>query len=208
MLHNNVAIEMVYENEICNILKLLQLFPSKPAARGAKRMKIDFEASVSKMLVFAKVIIMVTYLNQLQYNWYFPKTFQTGTPIFNALKEEYSHPYILLFGPTQKNIRQYFIVVDHECINVRFVFYTLQYLLISIVLIKNRFSFQVPAQFTFTEVFDLFFKAHYVFNVSFDESIDPMMMFIKQYFYKIRESKYIPTPHMARVFNDISCGVI
>lgn len=141
-----------------------------------------------------------------QFPYMLTNSFQTGTPIFNALSEESAHPYILLIGPTPNDIRQYFIVVEHECINVRFV-YNDQFILhftILTMLTKLLFSLQVPAQFTFTEVFDLFFKAHYAFDLSFDESIDPMMTFIKHYFYQIAEVKYIPTTHMTRVFNDLS----
>lgn len=213
-LHNHLKVDdycMGYEYEICSILKLLKIFPNKPIRRGAKRMRMNFEETVSKMLVFAKVrfshitvAIFNLVLVVLIYLLIIKKSFQTGTPIFNALKEDNTHPYILLIGPTPKDIRQYFIVVEQECINVRLV-YSKNIILYSIyMLTKNRFSLQVPAQFSFTEVFDLFFKTHYVFNVSFDESIDLMMTFIKHYFYQIAELKYIPTTHMTRVFNDLS----
>lgn len=97
----------------------------------------------------------------------------------NAVKKDQSQPYIIAFGPSPKEIQLYFIVVDGNLINV-------------------------PAEFTFIDAFDLFFKLHHVFNLGFDYALKPMMSFIQHYLYKIVQPDFKPTTHMVRVFTDIS----
>lgn len=43
--------------------------------------------------------------------------------------------------------------------------------------------FQVPSEFSFIQVIDLFFKLHKVFNLDFDKSIMQLMLFFGYFVY-------------------------
>lgn len=47
------------------------------------------------------------------------------------------------------------------------------------------FVFQVPIEFSFSQVFDLFFKIHHVFNVHYEDNLKNMMNFLQHFIYQI-----------------------
>lgn len=71
----------------------------------------------------------------------------------------------------------------------------------------NSFSFifyQVPNSYDFTQTFDLFFKAHHVFNMEYQENIESMMNFLEIFIYEITEQgKQKAGDWMSEVFNSL-----
>ena len=75
-----------------------------------------------------------------------------------------SQPTIIAVGQTESLVSQYFITIDGKKINV-------------------------PANYTFAQVFDLYFKSFYVFNIQFDVSLANFMRFFANFVYKIEDKK-------------------
>lgn len=65
------------------------------------------------------------------------------------------------------------------------------------------FTFQVPLQYNFIQVMDLFFKVHKIFDLDFNKSIKPMMVFLEYFIYKIRETGHYLTPRIREVADKI-----
>lgn len=47
------------------------------------------------------------------------------------------------------------------------------------------FSMQVPAEYSFIGVVDIFFKIHKVFNLHFDKAVHQLMLFIEYFIFGI-----------------------
>lgn len=47
----------------------------------------------------------------------------------------------------------------------------------------------MPANFGIMGVFDLYFKVHKLFNLSFHPNIQPMMLFVEYYIFKMNENQ-------------------
>lgn len=60
-------------------------------------------------------------------------------------------------------------------------------------------------EWSFDQVFDLFFKTHAVFHEKFDANIANMMLFFKHFFYEMRDDKKTePTTRMRDVFEKVT----
>lgn len=57
----------------------------------------------------------------------------------------------------------------------------------------SYFFLQLPDDFTFDQVIDMLFKIHYVFEIKFDERLQNMMYFLKNYVYKMCDRNRKPT---------------
>lgn len=51
-----------FDDEVANFVKLLKLLPSKPKGRGTKRNRLNFENTVDKIFVFAKVSAQISHI--------------------------------------------------------------------------------------------------------------------------------------------------
>lgn len=104
-----------------------------------------------------------------------------------------SSPYIIAIGPDEKNTTSYYIVVKHQLITVIMTYHIpfrakmnrfLLYIAIFLLFIK-----QIPRDYNFLFVLDLFLKTHLVFKISFDEKIRKLMQLLQYYIYKIKTIK-------------------
>lgn len=102
-------------------------------------------------------------------------------------------------GLSPKKIVRYYIVVDQKFMNV----------CINTEkngkheILKNFYLLQVNKNFSFSQTFDLLYKTHYAFHLSFDEHLLPLMKFMGHYFYKIPLENFTPTTRMIRIYNDV-----
>lgn len=72
-----------------------------------------------------------------------------------------------------------------------------------------NYDFQIPMDWSFTQVVDIFFKIHFVFKIEFDENIKNMMFFFKRFFYGlIIEKKKKPTTRMRDLFDRVSAEAV
>lgn len=55
---------------------------------------------------------------------------------------------------------------------------------------------QLPDDFSFEQVIDVFFKMHYVFEIKFDERLENTMYFLKNFTYKMNDRIRKPTTKM------------
>ncbi|KAG4068859.1 hypothetical protein HA402_005007 [Bradysia odoriphaga] len=67
-------------------------------------------------------------------------------------------PFIVACGPNRSSIQKYFVVVDGCVIDV-------------------------PAEWNFIDVFDLFFKVHFVFNVDYNNNLRTFLRFFEKFAY-------------------------
>ncbi|XP_037025004.1 uncharacterized protein LOC119066561 [Bradysia coprophila] len=67
-------------------------------------------------------------------------------------------PFIVACGPNRSSIHKYFVVVDGCVIDV-------------------------PAEWNFVDVFDLFFKVHFVFNVDYNNNLRTFLRFFEKFAY-------------------------
>lgn len=51
------------------------------------------------------------------------------------------------------------------------------------------YEFQAPNTYGIMEVFDMFFKVHKIFNLDFHPNIQPMMLFVEKYIFKMNHSQ-------------------
>lgn len=65
----------------------------------------------------------------------------------------------------------------------------------------NSFITQVPTFFKFVDVFDLFYKLHFVFNMHYNGSIKSMMEFCEAFIYE--SGKVSTTDAMDQIFNTL-----
>lgn len=59
---------------------------------------------------------------------------------------------------------------------------------------KNDFFSQVPPDFTFVQVVDMFIKIHKIFNFKYNSKIKQFMLFLEHYLLKVKESFQHITP--------------
>lgn len=65
----------------------------------------------------------------------------------------------------------------------------------------------MPADWSFYQVFDFFFKAHKVMNLQFDPSIENAMTFIQTYFYNVSDGSKKPSQSMKELIHNMKADV-
>lgn len=92
---------------------------------------------------------------------------QLSTPI-EEYKVESNQPTIIAVGQNKAAISQYFITIDGKKVNV-------------------------STDYTFSQVFDVYFKSFYIFNIQFDSALSNFLQFFAKFIYKIDDKKKIGT---------------
>lgn len=57
------------------------------------------------------------------------------------------------------------------------------------MLVIDQDLIQIPVRFSFNQVFDVFFKAFYVFSIKFQKNLVPFLVFFEKYVYKVKNVK-------------------
>lgn len=113
-----------------------------------------------------------------------------------------SFPIIIACGSSEAEIEYYCIKLENHVFPV--CKFSSICLLIHIIFYFMLFSEQLPVNFTFPEVFDIYYKVHKIFDLCFEPNLRNMMFFIENYIYKIEEGIKKPTNRMLDIFNQIS----
>lgn len=73
---------------------------------------------------------------------------------------------------------------------------------------REHYSLQIPPEFSFSMVIDLYFKLHHIFEMKFDERLQNAMFFLKHYVYKMKEGAKKPSTKMIDLHNHLlSCNI-
>lgn len=106
-----------------------------------------------------------------------------------------SSPYIIAYGASPKEIIKYYIAVEQHLMDVSiytFLFYMAGF--------NYIYMLQVPSQFDFSQVLDLFYKVHTVFHTNYDPQLENMFYYIEHYIYGVEHSKE-PSLKMIELYN-------
>lgn len=121
------------------------------------------------------------------------------------------YPHIVAIGPSKKGISHFYIAIENHLIDVS--------LLLTISTNKIKFDksqviescifvcLQVPSQWDFNQIVDLFFKVHMVFDIKFEINIKPTMTFLAAFLYKFEGSAFKPTLSMTNWNNKIKLAI-
>lgn len=113
--------------------------------------------------------------------------------------DENIYPHIIATGLENDKISHFYIAVENQLVSVCHITRIRVFFIanISSLTIKlDVFFFQVPSEWTFSQVFDVFFKIHMVFDITFEKNISPTMIFIGHYFYGLYTKEFKPTVTM------------
>lgn len=112
------------------------------------------------------------------------------------------HPHIIALGISPKEIIHYYIAIEGELIDVRA--YLVYHSRVFGFVESNRFfKFQLPREYGFADVVDVFFKVHYVFSTEFEPNLTPLMSFLRHYLYKMLDRRQ-PTNKMKEIWHKIT----
>lgn len=65
----------------------------------------------------------------------------------------------------------------------------------------------MPDEWSFHEVFDFYFKAHKIFNLKFDPTLENAMVFIQSYFYGVSDGTKKPTQAMKELIHNLKADL-
>lgn len=71
----------------------------------------------------------------------------------------------------------------------------------------NSFLLQLPYEWTFSQVFDFFFKAHKIFGLKFDPHIENAMIFLQSYVYKLNDGQKKPNQQMKELIHTLKMEI-
>lgn len=62
----------------------------------------------------------------------------------------------------------------------------------------------MPSDFSFIQTVDFYFKAHMIFNLNFDPTIENIMIFLQVFIYKMEDSQKKPTHVMKELIHTLN----
>lgn len=120
-----------------------------------------------------------------------------------------TQPFIVACGETQDEIKSYIIYVDNDPIYVSCNIYCkIIFIIYESHIIINLFIYlQVPDEFAFQQVIDLYFKLHHVFEIKFDDRLKNTFDFIQYYLYGLKKRACNPTTKMIELHHRLNLAI-
>lgn len=86
----------------------------------------------------------------------------------------FADPIIVITGKSKENIEQFYITIDKQVL-------------------------AIPSHYKFYNVFDIYFKLHHIFNISYCNELKSFLTFFEKYLYKFPNKT--ATPRIFEIWN-------